>query len=194
MGYVAKVGAKRLVVIDGAEGKLYEDIQNPAFSSDSQRVAYVAKVGGKDLPVIDGVEGKRYDGVWELSFSPDSRRVAYVAKSGEKKYFAVIDGMQGKTYDSIGSVLIIQEGGPIHLFPNLKFSPDSQHVAYRASLGRKCSIVVDSRQGRDFDCDSFREIKFDSAREFHYLSRSNASKTSTNAENYDLYSVEETIR
>ena len=65
MAYVAARGGKRLVVVDGVEGKEYDGIGEgtPVFSPDSKRVAYAAARGAKQLVVVDGVEGKEYDGI-----------------------------------------------------------------------------------------------------------------------------------
>jgi len=88
------------VVVDGVEGKKYNYVECPRFSSDSNRVAYDAEQGEKWLVVVDGVEEKNYDLVGNIAFSPDSKHVAYGAKRDEK-WFVIVDGTESKEYDAI---------------------------------------------------------------------------------------------
>jgi hypothetical protein len=157
--YVAKVGRKWSVVIDGKEGKQYVAIGTiPIFSPDGKRVAYVAEVDRKWFVVVDGKEGKRYDFLGTtLIFSPDSKRVAYVAKEGDKK-FVVVDGKEGKRYVSIGTIPV--------------FSPDSKHLAYVAEADHKQLVVVDGQEGKEYAGIiniGRRKIIFNSPNAFHYL-------------------------
>jgi hypothetical protein len=61
VAYAVKRGKKRLVVVDGVEGKEYDGIMDrpPVFSPDSERVAYEAEQGSKMFAVVDGVEGNK---------------------------------------------------------------------------------------------------------------------------------------
>ena len=111
---MARAGEKWIVVIDGQEGKDYDDIQSLIFSPDGRRVVYQGRVGEKWIVVIDGQEGKDYDDIQSLIFSPDGQRVVYQGRVGEKR-IVVLDGQEGKDYDHIWS---------------LKFSPDAHHLAY----------------------------------------------------------------
>src|SRR5664280_271730 len=104
VAYVEERGSKRLVVVDGVEGREYDGIDagTPVFSPDSKRAAYGAGRGDKWLVVVDGMEGKEYDGIMAGTpvFSPDSKRVAYGAGRGDK-WLIVADGVEGKEYDGI---------------------------------------------------------------------------------------------
>ena len=53
--FTATIGDKDIVVIDGNEGRKYDEVGYPIFSPDSQRVAYVAQEGDKWFVVIDGL-------------------------------------------------------------------------------------------------------------------------------------------
>lgn len=111
-------------IIDGIEGKEYQEIAAPRFSPDSRRFSYLArKEGGKAALVIDGTEGPLFDGVSSLIFSTDGKRMAYLA-SREGKAFTVVDGIQGKDY--AGGVLA----------QNFSFNPDGKYLAYEASNDR----------------------------------------------------------
>ncbi len=82
---MAQKGQKWLVVIDGQEGPVYDEISQVGriFSPDGKRVAYPAKKGRKWLVVMDGREESEYDGIDQVVFSPDGKRVIYGAKRPE---------------------------------------------------------------------------------------------------------------
>jgi len=65
IAYVAKVGNKQLVVVDGKKEKEYDGIMEGTliFSPDGEHVAYGAQVDNKWLVVVDGKEEKQYDGI-----------------------------------------------------------------------------------------------------------------------------------
>jgi WD40-like Beta Propeller Repeat len=149
LAYAAAHGPEKgqFVVVDEIAGKEYDGIGTDSlrFSPDSQRIAYGARRGDKWLMVIDGREQKAYDGLGPaLVFSPDSRRWAYVAKSqigsGRMRrpmVCVVVDGVEGEYYD--GTI----DGTP-------SFSPDSQRVAYGASLANAIFAVVDGKKGTGY--------------------------------------------
>jgi len=122
---------KQMVVLDGAEGKAYDNLcvdvfteakdkgRHLLFSPDSGRFAYFAMTGGKWLAVADGAEGKAYNEVRlrSLVFSPDSKRLAYAACAGNQ-WIVALDGNESteKYSDVIDAGLV--------------FSPDSKRFAY----------------------------------------------------------------
>jgi Tol biopolymer transport system component len=151
VAYVAKRGTNELAVVDGVEGKEYDNISDHCkmlFSPDGKRFAYVAKRGNKMVVVADGKEGKEYDHIdWSPIFSPDSKRLAYIAAIEDSlkeqqgiwslKDFIVEDGVEGKPYQLAEA--------PI-------FSPDSKKLAYAADLrwNRETCLVVDGIEGRQY--------------------------------------------
>ena len=152
------------VIVDGQQGKVYDETRNPGFSPDSKRLAYVARSGNKHFVVVDGKAGKGYDKIKMFSdsvgslasarpnptfdfesrnstseiFSPDSKRIVYVACSGGK-YFVVTDGEEGPSFDDIKSV------GDI-------FSPNSKRLAYivmsDGGNGGNRFVAVDGKKAR----------------------------------------------
>ena len=181
LAYAARCGDDWLLVLDDKEQPRHEGIGNVSFSPDSRRIGYVAFRGGKNAAhvVVDGARGRVYDAIGEGPprfplFSPDSRRVLYVAVPGDAsllssmarkarttmaspsvapisartagtsriepslsgKRFVVLDGDEGTEYDN--------SGNPV-------FSPDSQHVAYRAMGGDRWFVVVDGFEGRGLE-------------------------------------------
>lgn len=101
--------------------------------------------------VVNGSKtDKTYSGITGLTVSLDGKRVAYIAKQNDKE-FVVVDGVEGKKYDYV---------------KNLRFSPDSKHVAYAAGeekyfqpdsqfsgneMTKTMFVVVDATEGKKYD-------------------------------------------
>ncbi len=131
-----------MLVVDGAEGKVYNWVSYPQFSPDSQHV--LCKAGRQDTSfvVVDGVEGPAFYIVDLIRFSPDSKRVAYGAQPKPGKHFAsilMLDGKPGKSYDKI-------EFSAFGMF-----SPDSKHVVYVAEAGKQKYVVADDKESPTYD-------------------------------------------
>jgi hypothetical protein len=72
---------------------------------------------------------------------------------------------------------------------SFKVSPDSRRVAYRAKMGNKQFVVVDGKEGKQYDSVDIvamgeARIIFDSSDSLHYLPR----------EGSNIYLVEERIK
>jgi hypothetical protein len=63
--YVVRGGNKCFIVIDGKEGKRYDDIAvgSFVFSPDGKHWAYVAQENDKQFVIVDGKEGKQYNSI-----------------------------------------------------------------------------------------------------------------------------------
>ena len=59
--YVLRRGGKNFVVLDGSEGKPYDEIEDLQFTADSRHLVYAARRDGKLVVVVDGIESKEYD-------------------------------------------------------------------------------------------------------------------------------------
>jgi hypothetical protein len=68
--------------------------------------------------------------------SPDFRHAAFITTRGTRQQAVIRDGIEEKAYDEVGSI---------------RFSPDSQRLAYQASHGGKGMVVMDGREGPPFD-------------------------------------------
>jgi hypothetical protein len=96
-------------VIDGVEGKLYEDqpplregekarpgVELPAyqmFSPDSRHFAYRAFSAERPIAVIDSVESPPAEAIGPIVFSPDNKHWAYLHVRDDKTYL-VLDGTE----------------------------------------------------------------------------------------------------
>lgn len=168
VAYSAKSrGEGYMMVLDGKEGKIYDEVSDPVFSPDSNHVAYIAKDNDSKFVVLDGMEDKRYGSVFGLSFSVDDR-LGYVAQNNSDQ-LVVVDGQEGPHYlaDWYGRGIRF---GPV-------FSPDGRHVVYIANDGNKGQyVVVDGVQNPNpwrymggLNWGEGSPIIFDSDDEFHYL-------------------------
>jgi Tol biopolymer transport system component len=145
------------IVVNGVEGKTYDDTGFASFSPDSSQLAYSARRRAKDGPgkeraVIDGKEGSDYETLSAIVFSPDSRHSAYLASSGGSSLVrdgAVEDGhgrfkedeipvfspdSKRLAYAVVGAIIVdgkVFDGQTVGEYTHgLVFSPDSQHLAY----------------------------------------------------------------
>jgi Tol biopolymer transport system component len=98
--YEAKVGNKWMTVVNGAEGKQYDDIPwYIIFSPDGNRSAYLAQDGDNTVVVADGIEEAVISKPnyivpgTDVMFSPDGKRLTYNYWKGSVS-FIVLDGKE----------------------------------------------------------------------------------------------------
>ncbi len=165
-----------MMVLDGVEGRIYDEINDPVFSPDDDHLAYTAKDKDGKFVVLDGGVGTRYRDVWGMTFGMGGR-LAYVAKDnreGVDVQLVVVDGREDRSYlyDWYGQGI---RSGPV-------FSQDAKHVVYIANDGGKAEFVAidDSRHLNPWtflgglSWGEGSPIIFDSAEEFHYLAENDS--------------------
>jgi len=126
-----------MIVLDGKEGKIYDQVSGKAFSPNGNHFAYEAYNRtnrsrgsmGMHFVVLDGKESKLYDSVFPMQFSPDSQHFAHLARKGSTAVL-VRDGVETKY-------------GNLSLGP---FSPDSQHLATVARFGTNWLVLIDGKK------------------------------------------------
>jgi hypothetical protein len=175
--YWAKAQGEGFVMVqDGVEGRVYDEIGDPIFSPDGVHLAYTAKDKDGKFAVLDGKEGTRYRDLWGLIFGMDGR-LAYVAKDsreGKDVQLVVVDGHEDRSYlyDWYGQGI---RSGPV-------FSKDAKHVVYIANDGGKAEFVaIDDIRHLDpwtflggLSWGEGAPIVFDSAEKFHYLAENDS--------------------
>jgi hypothetical protein len=118
LAYMARRGAKWMVVEDGKPGPAYEEIGafSPVFSPDGEHLAYVVDRGKTAFVVVDGKPGPTFHCVWtdQPVFSPDGQHIAYAASDG-RGYNIVVDGRLGPAYDDFITFAPIVFDGPTSL-------------------------------------------------------------------------------
>ena len=132
--FVCVKNKKFIVVIDGLEGKEYDQVQMTKFSPDSKKIAYVALRDKRVYVVIDGAEGRGYEGIANLIYSSDGK-MAYVVQRAQKQC-VVLNGVEAKN-DYEGIVPF-----------SIAFSPDGKHLAYEARKGDKPIFVIDDSESK----------------------------------------------
>jgi hypothetical protein len=139
VAYAARSGEREFVVVDGAEGPPYDEIdfshvQYVQFWGPGQSIVYAARRGAKRHVVSDGEEGPAYDSV-RFPWLPHARnRWAYVGER-DGGVEVVLDGRPGPRFAA----------RPKHGDP--AFSPDERHFAYAVTpeRGGKTLVVLDGR-------------------------------------------------
>ena len=167
---------KVLVVTDGKEGKLYDQIARPQFTPDSKSLLYVCLQSNKTatpptakgILVTDEKEGKPYDLLVSesLRISPDSKRIAFIAADkavSPDKVFYVIDGTQSALYDNLVK-------NAFH------FSPDSKRIAFQAVRAKGAAFIINGIEGKEYTEIVAAQFSPDSNR-FAYLARKEGGKS-----------------
>jgi Tol biopolymer transport system component len=147
--YSAIEGDKWFAVIDGQKGPEYLAIMDPVFAPDGTAM-YAAMEGdlndkGKWFIVVgrERVTAVQAPFVFRPTVSQDIKRLAYVAVD-DKGYLLVTHDGPDVRYDAIG---------------DLVFSPSGHVLAYRAKRGKKEFIVVEGKEGPEFEAGEGRDFE-----------------------------------
>jgi hypothetical protein len=136
LAYTLEQGGRKLVVLDGNESLLADDIGPLVFSGDGGTLAYIAwndRVPAlvlnntNRLPVRAGVVASSF------TLSRDGKKFAYVEKRDNGVVVVASDG-ESEPYEKV-------------LDGSITFSPDGQHVAFAISRDQKCAVVLDGKTG-----------------------------------------------
>lgn len=120
VAWKAKLGKNNhVVVLNGENGPVYDNIGFLTVSADGHHIAYNAKRQKNWYVVVDGKEGKAYQDTSRPIFSADGKHIAYIAKIEKNSWTFVIDG---------------QEIGPkvpgIGILSRPALSPDGKHWGF----------------------------------------------------------------
>lgn len=127
LAIVAPKGSRQVLLIDGVEGPLFDEIPmnfawstyrgssgSMTFSATGGRSAYVGRRGGDFIAVVDGKEavtlstpailqGINYGNTtgWRFAFNRDGSRLAYGAMTGPGTWVMVVDGVNSPAYRAV---------------------------------------------------------------------------------------------
>ncbi|MGE5583332.1 MAG: hypothetical protein ACM3X9_12460 [Bacillota bacterium] len=136
--YYARKNKRWLLVIGDEEVKICNGAQGrPLFSNDGKRCAAILEDEGEWMVFARGEDSNRsYLHIKDLQFSPDSSKMGYLAQRPDEKWVAVINQTESLPYDSIKWLV---------------FSPDSRHIAFSASKDEKEFVVIDGKEGNQYN-------------------------------------------
>lgn len=149
LGFIGQARAGgNFPVIDGQELVAMGNVTQFDFSADGSHYAILCTAGTGALVLVDGKVDPQYRGVdgKSLVFSPNGKRYAFSATVNLQAYAPIIDGTVKKV--NLGSFAARMPPQNRFTFPQILFSPDSNHVAYigQALDGTgKTSILVDDQ-------------------------------------------------
>lgn len=142
--YAATSGEKSLVVLDGEEGELFDQVGGLQFSVDGRFALYVGQRAGKSYAVVNTAAYGPYDSIRSTNgqlptedklpqlfeISADGSRFGFIA-SRDGEWFVNVDG---------------KEDGPFKGCAGLAISPEGSRVAYLATRGEGWLLVVDGQE------------------------------------------------
>ncbi|GEM_PF-1611048 len=143
--WIAEEDGKQTVVCDGQPGKAYSGVpsQSICFNPASGEVVYVASEGQDTFVVVGEKEVAKQHAVvaYHVAVSPDGKRLAWLRQR-----------KPDRAYTASNVVLVVdgQETGPEYADADgesLTFSPDSQRIAFVATIDKEQCFVVDGEPG-----------------------------------------------
>ena len=131
--FFARKGDKELMVTDGKEGPLYDQVLQQQAIPGHPGVAYVAQKGQQFFVVRGTLIGQAYDGIVDrsLCFSDNGSRMAYRAIKGNSEVM-VVDGQEGPACEKI-------------INNSFAFNADSKHYHYAISGNKGIQLVIDGQ-------------------------------------------------
>ena len=181
--YKIKKDDKWAVIWNDREGKLYDYVSNPVFSTDGSQLAYSAELNGQALVVINNIqEISAYDRAFGLVFSPDGQEIAFVSIKDDGTSLvisavvnnngsgAIENGQEGQTYQGIG-FLETPSGDSVYII----WSPDGEHMAYLVEEDGQVFVVIDGQEGERYD--DITDIHFDEDGQIVYTAEENDQET-----------------
>lgn len=135
---------KWVVVENGQESQLYDNVATPVFSQDGTQFAYSAVIEGEAFVVINAnPQTQMYNRILEIVFSPDGKSWAYVAEKNSNN-LVILNGQESKGYKEIG--LLNTPDGSYYVV----FSPDGEKIAYKVVESRGVYMVIDGQAGKKY--------------------------------------------
>lgn len=173
--YKIKKGDRWSVIWNGQEGKEYDAVSNPIFSSDGNQLAYSAELNGQAYVVVNNsIEINAYQKSGYLVFSQDGSTIAFVSTKEDDSFVVitvdlttvvtgtVISGNESAEYEEIG-VFNSPNGDATAII----LSPDGEQVVFTIVEDDKIYIVVNDQQiGSGYD--SITDLSINDEGEYSY--------------------------
>ncbi|HRY82587.1 MAG TPA: hypothetical protein P5232_02720 [Candidatus Moranbacteria bacterium] len=153
--YKIKKGDQWSVIWNGEEGKSYDFVSNPVFSSDGSQIAYNAEVGGQAYVVINNTqEINAYQKSNYITFSKDGKTIAFVATKDENSYVVISAEIQNitetlKESKSFKEIAVAKDanGNSSAIIMN----DDGSKIAYVIKENDKIYVVVNGQKSQGYD-------------------------------------------
>ena len=142
---LAPLLGKRFVVVDGKEGKLYDQISENDFNfiADGKQFSYMARNDHKwEIVIVENdeeisiYEEENKPGDFSLINSPDGKRLAYRVRLSTNSHIVVVDDQEYGPYDSVSM--------------RSRFSADSKKLVFGAQLGDEAFVVIEGKEDKHF--------------------------------------------
>jgi hypothetical protein len=99
LAFIGQRGGKPVIVVDGLDAQVHDEILHPTFSHDGTRMSYVARDGSRWAVIMDGHRLTDCDGVTSgIAFGPDDKHVAIEVIRGRQVALSV-DGQDQASVD-----------------------------------------------------------------------------------------------
>jgi hypothetical protein len=153
--YKVKKGNQWSVIWNGSEGKLYDFVSNPVFSSDGSQIAYNAEIGGQAYVVVNNTqEIQAYQKANYITFSKDGSTIAFVATRDSNDYVTISAKItdiantlaESASYSNIG-VTTDADGNSTAII----MSDDGDRIAYLIEEDGLIYIVIDGEMSEGYD-------------------------------------------
>ena len=175
---------KYFIVADEKQGKIYDYVSVPFFSSDSKTMIYSAKEKGKEFLVVNDNEITKYDWAKQPVFSDDGKTLAYLAGKNEKMFIVLgeketevnnYEEVKALTLSPDGKTIVyiaMKSGCPVLVVGDKEitgydavsvpsFTPEGK-VAFPAKREEKVFIVVGEKENKMPDYDNVGGLTFSS--------------------------------
>lgn len=153
--YKIKKGDQWSVIWNGTEGKTYDFVSNPVFSSDGSQIAYNAEIGGQAYVVVNNSqEINAYQKSNYITFSKNGKTIAFVATKGDNDYIVISAEIQNitatlKESKSFKEIAIAKDGNGNS--SAIIISDDGNKVAYVIKENDKIYVVVNGQKSQGYD-------------------------------------------
>jgi hypothetical protein len=175
--YKIKKENKWTVIWNGQEGKLYDSVSNPIFSSDGSQLAYVAQNGNQIYVVINNTqEINAYQSVTYLVFNQNGTQIAFVSVNNNASVVITANVTNGNPAlgenitESQAYQNIISVTDPSGNEVSIIYSPDGTDVVYIVQENGETYVVVNGEQGTT-GYDSITEVYYNDEGQLVYVAQ-----------------------